>query len=372
MLTQLRTAASLVVVTAGLAASAEAQSVLSDDVTMIYFVRHAEVDATQPTIPLNATGRRKAEAFARAVSEVPFTHVFSSHTTRARQMVEPAALARSVSVRQFPLPGVQPDGTVITDTTSSRVAIAPLVQALMDLPAGSRALVGVNSDNVYSILNGLGVPVATASLPCVSGQTCVPCLSKACAAPRTDQMWMLIRRSAATQPVLVELRYEDSPPNTTAGQTPSTDSLEAWIRRGYSLSAKDGKTPDVTREVMEVWGELGWSGTGYGFRTFAARKAAPGASTEKGIQSFASIMDYFTIRLDELHSSVVGDIGLIWGVHTEEFRMKGRPAETVRVRFTNTLKWDGRSWKNLLYHRDAQVFDDRGRYVKAGEPKTQK
>lgn len=172
--------------------------------------------------------------------------------------------------------------------------------------------------------------------------------------------------SAEAQRALVEVNSASQP--YTSGKTPSADSLEAWIRRGYSLSAKDGKTPDVTREVMEVWGELGWSGTGYGFRTFAARKAAPGASTEKGIQSFASIMDYFTIRLDELHSSIVGDIGLVWGVHTEEFKVKGQPAETVRVRFTNTLKWDGRSWKNLLYHRDAQVFDDRGRYVRGSQP----
>ena len=157
-------------------------------------------------------------------------------------------------------------------------------------------------------------------------------------------------------------------PTIVAAQVPSAASLEQWIRRGYSLTAADGKTPEVTPEVREVWGELGWSGIGFGFRTWAARQAAPNANTDEGIQSFASIMDYFTIKLEEVHTAVVGDVGLVWGVHTEDFKMKGQPPETVRVRFTNTLRWDGNRWKNLLYHRDAQNFDEKGRYVRA--PKT--
>ena len=84
----------------------------SDDVTVIYFVRHAEVDPAQPTFPLNHAGRLKADALARAVSEVRFTHVFSSHTTRARQMVEPVALARNLPVQQLPMPGTQRDWAI--------------------------------------------------------------------------------------------------------------------------------------------------------------------------------------------------------------------------------------------------------------------
>jgi hypothetical protein len=146
----------------------------SDDVTVIYFVRHAEVDPTQPTFPLNDAGRLKAGAFARAVSAVRFTHVFSSHTTRALQMVEPVALERNLSVLQLPRPGVQLDSTLVSDRTSSRAAIGPLVEALRALPLGSRALVGVNSDNVYAIMNGLGVPAATPEQPCPRGGNCVP------------------------------------------------------------------------------------------------------------------------------------------------------------------------------------------------------
>jgi hypothetical protein len=64
------------------------QSPAGDEPTVVYFVRHADVDPTQPTFPLNVAGRQKADAFAHVVSAVRFTHIFSSHTTRARQMVE--------------------------------------------------------------------------------------------------------------------------------------------------------------------------------------------------------------------------------------------------------------------------------------------
>jgi hypothetical protein len=141
------------------------------------------------------------------VSEVRFTHVFSSHTTRARQMVEPAAHARGLPVQQLPQPGIQPDSTLVSDRTSSRVAIGPLIRALRELPAGSRALVGLNSDNVYAILHGLGVPEATPAQPCLSGRTCVPCLTNACASPRYDQLWLLILGRSPLGPTLLELRY---------------------------------------------------------------------------------------------------------------------------------------------------------------------
>lgn len=194
----------------GPAVSMAQQSTQVDDVTVIYFVRHAEVDPAQPTFPLSAAGKLKAEAFARAVSAVRFTHVFSSHTIRALQMVEPAARSRNLPVLQLPRPGVQPDSTVVSDQTSSRAAIAPLVMTLRALPSGSRALVGANSDNVYAILNGLGVPAATPEQPCAAGGNCVPCLTNACASPRYDQLWLLVIKPGAERPTLIELRYGDT------------------------------------------------------------------------------------------------------------------------------------------------------------------
>jgi hypothetical protein len=191
-------------------AVAAQQAPETGDVTVLYFVRHAEVDPTQPGFPLNTAGRLKADALARAVSEVRFTHIFSSHTTRASQMVEPAARARNLAVQQLPRPGAQRDGIVVSDRTPSRDATGPLVQALRALPAGSRALVGVNSDNVYAILNALGVPAGIPQQPCQSGGNCVPCLTNDCASPRYDQLWLLILQSGTTRPTLIELRYGDT------------------------------------------------------------------------------------------------------------------------------------------------------------------
>jgi hypothetical protein len=178
-----------------------------DQPTVIYFVRHAEVDFAQPTFPLSAAGKLKAEAFAHTVGRVPFTHVFSSHTTRAREMVEPVAHARGLSVQQEPLPGSWRDTVVVSDRTSTRVAINPLVEALRRLPAGSRALVGANSDNVYALMHGLGVPAATTDRPCAEGSSCVPCLTNACASARYDQFWLLIIDPGPSVPTLIELRY---------------------------------------------------------------------------------------------------------------------------------------------------------------------
>jgi len=110
-------------------------------------------------------------------------------------------------------------------------------------------------------------------------------------------------------------------------------------------------------EVRQVWSELGSGGVGYGFRTFGARGGTPDSIPN---------MEFWRVTLDELHTSVVGSVGLAWGVHTEEFKVQGQPPETVRVRFTNTLRWTGEGWKNLLYHRDAQVFGEDGRYLKVG------
>jgi len=145
-------------------------------------------------------------------------------------------------------------------------------------------------------------------------------------------------------------------PVASSAQTKTAASLEQWIRSGYQFSWKSGQAmPD---EVRQVWGQLGSGGVGFGFRSFQAREGAPDSVPS---------MEYWRVELDELHTSVVGDVGLVWGVHTEEFKVKGQAAEEVRVRFTNTLRWNGQRWENLLYHRDAQVFGENGTYLKTRE-----
>lgn len=180
--------------------------------TVIYFVRHGEVDFTSPTTPLSDAGKRRAGVFARTVRDVDFTLILSSHTTRAREMVEPVARELRVAVRQLPPPGSRLDGDVVSDRTPSRAAVTPLVEALREVAPGSRVLVGVNSDNIYAILHGLGVPLATAEKPCTKGATCVPCLTNACFPGGEDQMWILVLGAGSHRSTLIELRYGATTP----------------------------------------------------------------------------------------------------------------------------------------------------------------
>jgi hypothetical protein len=103
---------------------------------------------------------------------------------------------------------------------------------------------------------------------------------------------------------------------------------------------------------------------GFGFRSFAARQPDTDERAAQSMDAFATAFEFYRIKLDELATKVDGDIGLAWGIHTEVFQVKGQAPESIRVRFTNTLRWDGRTWKNLLYHRDAQAFQPNGRYVR--------
>ena len=115
--------------------------------------------------------------------------------------------------------------------------------------------------------------------------------------------------------------------------------------------------------VRQVWSQLGRGGTGYGFRTSQARGDTSESNSNEASQSLVASMEYWRVTLEELHTSVVGEVGLAWGVYTEEFKAQGQSADTVRVRFTNTLRWDGRKWANLLYNRDAQSFGEDGKFL---------
>ena len=146
----------------------------------ILIVRHPEFDNTQKTIPLSARGHARAELLIHTLSGVKFTHVFSSHTTRSRQAVERIAAIHMLPVMQLPTPGSVIDGKAVDDQTTRRAPIEPVSEALLKLPAGSVALVGLNSENIYAIINKLGVPVASSGSTCALGSMCVPCLSNEC------------------------------------------------------------------------------------------------------------------------------------------------------------------------------------------------
>ena len=176
----------------------------------IFIVRHPEVDQSQPeTLPLSAAGRQRAEVLASTLRGVAFTHVFASHTTRSRQAVEAIAAKRGLKVVQLPAPGSVLDGEKVTDQTSRRAPIEPISKALLALPPGSVALAGLNSENIYAVLNRLGVSTAKPGEACTPGAWCVPCTDNSCY-PRGefDHLWHIVLQPGRSTPLAFsELRY---------------------------------------------------------------------------------------------------------------------------------------------------------------------
>lgn len=175
----------------------------------IVIVRHPESDNKQPTIPLSPRGHARAELLIHTLSGIKFTHFFSSHTTRSRQAIERIAAAHNLPVVQLPQPGSMLDGKTVTEQTTRRAPIEPISQALLNLSPGTTALVGLNSENIYAILNKLGVPAATPGQPCAPGSACVPCTNNECY-PRNefDHLWHIVRDPKRSELLAyLELRY---------------------------------------------------------------------------------------------------------------------------------------------------------------------
>jgi len=145
----------------------------------IVIVRHGESDNTLPTIPLSARGMARADLLIHTLGGVKFTHVFSSHTTRSRQQVEKVAAAHKLPVVQLPAPGSTVDGKPVTDQTTRRAPIEPVSEALLKLPAGSVALVGLNSENTTPSSTNSACPWRPRERP-ASKAAC------ACRAPATN------------------------------------------------------------------------------------------------------------------------------------------------------------------------------------------
>jgi hypothetical protein len=184
----------------------------------IFIVRHPEaVPEGPPTRPLTSAGQQRADLLIHTLRGVTFTHFFASHTTRSRQAIEKVAVARRLPIVQLPEPGSLLNGKTVTDDTSRRAPIEPISDALLRLPGGSVVLVGLNSENIYAILNRLGVPEAPGGV-CEAGSQCVPCTSNKCyPAKEFDHLWHVVREPGRAQPLaFIELRYG-------AGWQPSKD-----------------------------------------------------------------------------------------------------------------------------------------------------
>ncbi len=188
--------------------SANSQEINDELPVTIFFTRHGEVDASLPGIPLNEEGFQRANELAQVLQRVRLTKVYSSHTLRSRQTVEIAAEMNGLSVIPAPPLGSQVEGILVEDSSPSRIAVSALTDSLLKLPAGSVVLVGVNADNLFGILNGLGVPLSTPQQPCEVGQTCVPCLDYSCfPQDEYDNLWLLTLSGPSRTPVLHWLKY---------------------------------------------------------------------------------------------------------------------------------------------------------------------
>jgi hypothetical protein len=171
----------------------------------VVIVRHSE-----STGELTPVGRQRAELLVQTFRDTKFTHIFASHTMRARQTVEPVAAFQKLQVVQLPSPGSILDGQPVTDSTSRQAAIEPIADAVLQLPPGSVALIGANIDNIYGILHRLGVPVAAADQECAMGSMCVPCLTNACFhfPEDFDRLWYLVIEPGHAKPITeIEMRY---------------------------------------------------------------------------------------------------------------------------------------------------------------------
>lgn len=135
---------------------------------VVYIVEHGEPVFSNPELPLSANGIRHSKAIRAVLRDVKFTNVYSSSALRSKQTVAYTADPLGLPVVQLP------NGDPATPTEA---AVEPIVQAVTKLPAGSTALVGGNTENIYRIINKLGIPVVQG---CGPSQQCVPCPDKTC------------------------------------------------------------------------------------------------------------------------------------------------------------------------------------------------
>ena len=182
-----------------------------EQLVQIYLIRHPETEsapADLKAIHLNDTGRKRAVLLVPTLAGIRVSHLFASHTVRTRETLEDFARDRSLPIVQLPRPGGTWKGQLVTDEVSRREAIDPIADALLALPAGSTAVVGLNSESIFAVLNRLGVPQAAPGQTCAIGQLCVPCLNNTCFPPVFDRLWYFAIRPGTAEPVVfLELRY---------------------------------------------------------------------------------------------------------------------------------------------------------------------
>ena len=153
-------------------------------------------------------------------------------------------------------------------------------------------------------------------------------------------------------------------PVSSAAQEVTASQVEAQVRA--SLLAWNTADPSQIIESPGPGGNYG--GAGFGYRTKAQRAFQSRAEELEIINRFLAAVEYYRITIDEVESTVDNGVGLAWGFFTEEFQLKGEEPERVSVRFTTVLRRDASGWHQIMFHRDAQPFDDNGSYIRRAGP----
>lgn len=116
----------------------------------VFLVRHAEKSKDDPRNPsLTAAGRQRARRLEELLAHEKITHLFSTPLKRTQETLAPLARARDLEV------------TLIMDVDEQ-------IAALLDLPAGSTAVLAGHSNTVPALVTGLGGTVS-ATVPGRSG-----------------------------------------------------------------------------------------------------------------------------------------------------------------------------------------------------------
>jgi hypothetical protein len=125
------------------------------------------------------------------------------------------------------------------------------------------------------------------------------------------------------------------------GITPSD--VEQQVRA--SLAAWNAGDLD---RIVDTPGLSNNPGIGFGWRTRNPRVGESREHQLETIRPFFASVEYYRITDEEIHTAVDGDVGLAWGFFTEDFQVRGRAPERIRVRFTTAFKREGDGLRQVL------------------------
>jgi ketosteroid isomerase-like protein len=139
-----------------------------------------------------------------------------------------------------------------------------------------------------------------------------------------------------------------------------------------TLTLTPAEVEERIRAEFEIWktldpgsiADLYAGGVGFGYRNREARPAAPTKEAYRdALRSWLGQFEHYSLVIEQVETTVDGEIGLAWGSYREEFTLRGGEPEVIRIRFSQVVRRDPSGWRTLLYQRDAQPFDNAGRYV---------